>query len=186
MNGLAVKLRRYKYTLQQWLMTPWHRYVMGRQIVHYIHVGKTGGTSVKVALMSFGRKTRTHYFCLHGHGFRLKDVPEGDVVIITVRDVDAREHSAYRARKWKADHYGAVKRFLIGMGRKELRQLELGYTKAHKPQSWYWLGATINLHMVCVLRTENLSAEFEIMKQVFGIPAWVTCGHENKGASDDG
>ena len=155
-------------------MCPVHR-ILGKRIVHYIHVGKTGGTSVKIALMSFGRKTRTHYFCLHGHGFRIKDVPKGDIVVITVRDIAAREASAYWARKWKADHYGRFKRILIGMGKTEMAQIKHGYTRAHKPQSWYWEGA--GGRQVYVMHTETLSEEFEILKQVLRIPPWVRCGH---------
>jgi len=179
MNGFKVKLRRYKYTIQQFFMCPIHR-ALGKQMVHYIHVGKTGGTSIKIALMSFGRKTKTHYFCLHGHGFRLKDVPKNDIAVITVRDIDAREASAYHARKWKADHYGRFKRLLIGMGKTEMAHIKLGYTKAHKPQAWYWEDAEDR--QVYILHTESLSEEFEIFKQVMGIPPWVKCGHENQGS----
>ena len=137
MNGMKLKLRRCICTMQQWFMTPWHRYIMGRRIVHFVHVSKTGGTSVKMALMSFGCKTKTHYFCLHGHGYRLKDVQEGDQAIITSRNESLRDISiSYEKKPW-----------------------------AHRLQSWYWRGP-----LRCnpfTLHTENLTDEFDILKQVF-------------------
>jgi len=151
MNSIAFKLRRYRYTVQQWFMTPIHRYIFGRRIVHFIHVSKTGGTSVKMALMSFGCKTKTHYFCLHGHRFTLRDVPKKDIAIITLRDGKERQMSI--AHETKPD--------------------------AHKPQHWYWCNHPHSL--TYVLHTEQLTEEFEILKQVFGIPLSVYCGHINKG-----
>ena len=164
MNGITVKLRRYKYTIQQWLMTPWHRYIMGRRIVHYIHVGKTGGTSVKVALLSFGRKTKTHYFCLHGHGFRLKDVPKNDIAIITKRNEFDRTRSVLTKQRM-IEQYPLWKRLLVGRG-------------DHRIQGWYWMEPIRCAYYV--LDTDQLTDQFEILKQALGIPAWVKCGHANK------
>jgi hypothetical protein len=122
MNSFVLKLRRHRYTIQQRVTVPIHR-MLGRKIVHLIHPAKTGGTSVKIALMLFGCKTKTHYFCLYGHGFRLKDVPLGDLAIITMRDDAEREKSVMAARKWKAWNYGPIRKWWIGMGKKEHKEL---------------------------------------------------------------
>lgn len=80
--------------------------------LHFVHVGKTGGTAIKQALLSHrlayrhernahklpaGPYGRIH---LHKHRFRLGDVPPGDFVFFCVRDPIARFVSGfYRDRK---------------------------------------------------------------------------------------
>jgi len=179
MNGVKVKLRRYKYTLQQCFMAPIHR-ALGKQIVHFIHPAKTGGTSVKIALMSFGCKTPTHYFCLHGHEFRLKNVPSGDIGLITVREESDRLRSVIAARKWKARNYGLIRKLWIGMTLSEEMTLKLNHTDAVHPQAWYRDDAPEKNRTV-IMNTETLTEDFERIKEITNIPDWVKCGHANKG-----
>lgn len=78
--------------------------------LHFVHVGKTGGTAIKQALLSHrlayrhernahklpvGPYGRIH---LHKHRFRLGDVPPGDFVFFCVRDPIARFVSGFYSR----------------------------------------------------------------------------------------
>ena len=177
MNPISLQLKRRLWTTWQVVSTPYHR-LCGRTIVHLIHPPKTGGTSVKIALMSFGCKTKTHYFCLHGHEFRLKDVPDGDLAINIVRNDETRTLSVLAARKWKAWNYGPIRKWIIGMSKTEEGMLSMGFTPAVHNQEWYREGN--NRPPAYTMSTETLTADFENMKKLFGIPAWVRCGHANK------
>jgi hypothetical protein len=61
--------------------------------IHFLHIGKTGGTSIKAALAPF-----QHLVQLHGHGTRLCDVPVGDRVFFFLRDPVSRFVSAFNSR----------------------------------------------------------------------------------------
>jgi hypothetical protein len=81
--------------------------------VHFIHVGKTGGTAVKQALRGAGLAARAFRYeqeapgvpltpfgriTLHDHRFRLRDLPEGDFAFFLVRDPVARFVSGFQSR----------------------------------------------------------------------------------------
>ncbi len=70
----------------------------GRPKAHFIHVGKTGGTAVKVALMPL-RGAGTYELFLHGHGVSLRDIPEGDKVFYFLRRPESRYVSAFYSRQ---------------------------------------------------------------------------------------
>ena len=66
--------------------------------LHFIHIGKTAGTALKHALSDFttNRKTQIH---LHGHDFKLTDVPLNHQCFFSVRDPIDRFVSAFYSRK---------------------------------------------------------------------------------------
>src|SRR4051812_28297644 len=68
--------------------------------LHFLHVGKTGGTAIKRALRS-GQVRATPYgrLLLHRHRFTLRDVPEDDFVFFCVRDPIARFVSGFYSRR---------------------------------------------------------------------------------------
>jgi hypothetical protein len=78
--------------------------------LHFMHIGKTGGTALKVALRRAGLaywhghdaehvpETPFGRIQLHHHRFRLHDVPAGDFVFFCVRDPISRFFSAYYSR----------------------------------------------------------------------------------------
>lgn len=72
--------------------------LQGKEIVHLLHIGKTGGTAIKEALISH-QDTPSYRIELHGHRFRLRDVPEGDRVIFFLRDPISRFRSAFYSRQ---------------------------------------------------------------------------------------
>lgn len=65
----------------------------GRQI-HFLHIGKTGGTALRLALLPFagGR------LVFHEHEFGLPDVPAPDLAIFTVRHPVSRFVSGFYSR----------------------------------------------------------------------------------------
>ncbi|MEJ2889485.1 hypothetical protein [Actinomycetospora aeridis] len=73
--------------------------VAGRTRLHFLHIGKTGGTAIKAA---FGRSdvvTATHRLVLHDHGFGLDDVPPGERAVFVLRDPVSRFVSAFNSRR---------------------------------------------------------------------------------------
>ena len=90
----------------------------GKEVFHFLHIGKTGGTAVRYALVrdmilleDGGRNNRgtsmvslpnTPYILkLHTHSITLKNIPEGEKVIFFLRDPIARFVSSFYSRKRK-------------------------------------------------------------------------------------
>ena len=70
--------------------------------VHFVHIGKTGGTAIKHVLRPIFRaetETALGTVILHkGHKFKLSDVPGGDKAIFCVRDPLSLFVSAFHSR----------------------------------------------------------------------------------------
>jgi hypothetical protein len=70
--------------------------------VHFVHIGKTGGTAIKHALRPVFRaetETALGKVIVHrGHTFKLADVPRGDKAIFCVRDPLSLFVSAFHSR----------------------------------------------------------------------------------------
>jgi hypothetical protein len=70
--------------------------------VHFVHIGKTGGTAIKHVLRPVFRaetETALGRVILHkGHSFKLADVPRGDKAIFCVRDPLSLYVSAFHSR----------------------------------------------------------------------------------------
>jgi hypothetical protein len=86
--------------------------------LHFLHIGKTGGTAIKHAL---GPLAATGNPKLHPHRVRLSDIPAGEDVFFVLRDPLARFTSAFYSRKregqpryfvpWSPDEAAAFGRF---------------------------------------------------------------------------
>lgn len=72
--------------------------VSNREIVHFLHIGKTGGTAIKDALLPH-RLGPSALIRLHSHGVRLYDIPPGQKVFFFLRDPASRFVSAFHSRK---------------------------------------------------------------------------------------
>jgi len=68
---------------------------LGRPL-HFLHIGKTGGTAVKHALKAVGTARQLR---LHGHDVRLADVPPGEQVFFFLREPLSRFVSAFYSRQ---------------------------------------------------------------------------------------
>ena len=71
-----------------------------KQRIHFLHIGKTGGTVVKSVLKEF-LEAPEYTLILHGHGTALEDVPKGDSVIFFLRDPVSRFISGFYSRQRK-------------------------------------------------------------------------------------
>ena len=72
----------------------------GRKPLHFIHVGKTGGSAIKEAL-SGHELTREYRIVLHEHAFRLAMVPAGEQAFLFLRDPASRFVSGFNSRMRK-------------------------------------------------------------------------------------
>ncbi len=71
-----------------------------RKKVHFLHIGKTGGTAVKYVLKQYP-KTEEFVIHCHNHKTTLKDIPKGEFVIFCFRDPISRFISGFYSRKRK-------------------------------------------------------------------------------------
>jgi len=86
--------------------------------LHFLHIGKTGGTAVKHALKPVAAPG---YLMLHGHDVRLHDVAPDEQVFFFLRDPLSRFVSAFYSRQregrpryvvpWTPDEEAAFGRF---------------------------------------------------------------------------
>ena len=70
------------------------------ETIHFLHISKTGGTAIKHALQNAVLRENIHVE-MHNHKTTLKDIPEGEKFIITLRDPIQRFISALYSRKRK-------------------------------------------------------------------------------------
>ena len=75
-----------------------------KNIIHYLHIGKTGGSAFKYALTKdhFPRDLYLHkdfMLFLHSHFVHLPDIPKGEKVIFFLRNPISRFISGFNGRK---------------------------------------------------------------------------------------
>lgn len=85
-----------------------------KKIVHFLHIGKTGGTALRSTFKAFLDEpieshcftTQTHAVYFHGHEAVLRDIPEGEKVFFFLRDPISRFISGfYEIRKRELPQY---------------------------------------------------------------------------------
>ncbi len=69
-----------------------------KQTIHFLHIGKTGGTAVKYALENTSLCPQ-YSFLLHGHRVKLRDIPNGEKVFFFLRDPITRFVSGFYSRQ---------------------------------------------------------------------------------------
>ncbi|MEO1329987.1 MAG: hypothetical protein AAFW46_10015 [Pseudomonadota bacterium] len=93
----------------------------GRMTVHFLHIGKTAGTQVRMALKKIARRDQRFRFRAHPHRTGLKDLPADAAYFFTLRDPISRFRSGFYSRKrqgrprydspWSDDERRAFERF---------------------------------------------------------------------------
>ena len=68
--------------------------------VHFLHIGKTGGSAIKQALETC-LQTPRYQVLLHPHGVSLRDVPGGESVFFCLRNPVSRFVSGFYSRQRK-------------------------------------------------------------------------------------
>jgi hypothetical protein len=172
--------------------------MQGKKMVHLLHIRKTGGSAIKHALAPH-LETSRYVIHLHSHGFRLRDVPEGDGVVFFVRDPISRFVSGFFSRQrqgqpryfspWTPDERIAFEHFstpnelaaalfssdeemaaLAEKAMKSIRHVKSSY--------WKWLESEEYLRyripdIFFIGFLERLSEDFQALKSKLGLPAGV-------------
>lgn len=167
-------------------------------VVHFIHIGKTGGTAIKSAMKAAGRpKTRFGRIQLHPHRYRLADVPEEDRLFFVMRDPVARFVSAFYSRlrkgyprytfEWTPAEEEAFQIFptpqalASALGGPDLAQRDAARTAMRsirhvRRKVTFWLGSPRTLErrlpqIVYIARQETLTQEWPHLKETLGFPS---------------
>jgi hypothetical protein len=167
----------------------------GKEFVHFLHVGKTGGTALKHALDSHRRLGR-RVLELHEHRTRLLDIRPGDRVFFVVRDPVSRFVSGFYSRKrqgaprflhpWTPAERRAFQAFetpnrlamalLSHDGDERRRAAEAMASIRHVRSSyWDWFGDEAYFvsrlpDVLFIGFQENLDADFETLKRILALP----------------
>ena len=70
--------------------------------VHFLHIGKTGGTAFKYAVATARRQNSRHggfTLHLHPHSVKLRDIPNGDQFLFFIRDPVSKFVSGFVSRQ---------------------------------------------------------------------------------------
>ena len=167
----------------------------GQVPLHFLHVGKTGGSAIKHALR--GRRDQGPYrLFLHGHRMGLKNVWPGERVFFCVRDPIARFVSGFFSRQrmgrpkndipWNEPEAVAFERFstpdelaeALGSSkpsrRAEAEQAMNGIQHVNS-HMWEWFGDEALFHarresLLWIGFQESLSEDFKRLRQLLQLP----------------
>jgi hypothetical protein len=192
-------------TLQR-LHLAWDR-AAGKRFLHFLHIPKTGGTAVTAALEAHVR-CAGYRLILHGHGFRLQDVPRGEKAFFFLRDPITRFVSGFHSRQregrpryerpWSPGEARAFRRFATpnelasGLFAPDLETRGAAIEAMHVIQhvnSGYgrWLGDEEYLQSRAadvwfVGRQEELDEDFQRVRAALSLPDEVTLPRDDVGA----
>ncbi|MES2659685.1 MAG: sulfotransferase family 2 domain-containing protein [Verrucomicrobiota bacterium] len=166
----------------------------GRENVHFLHLRKTGGTTLK-SVLGPHQITPKCVLHLHPHRFTLRHTPKGHRVMFVTRDPVSRYVSGFGSRlregapahhvPWSADEEFAFSRF------PDPNSLALALDTAHPAHAdavhamrtishlqcsyWDWFGNEEELAaredaILFIGRVESFDADFELLKKPLGLP----------------
>ena len=159
--------------------------------LHFLHIGKTGGTVVKQALRR-ARVTESRYGTIytHKHKYRMRDVPKGDAVFFCLRDPVKRFISSFDSRyrkgqpryfyEWTDAERKTFERFgspnqlghAIAQGDPSAARALRTIRHVRAPLR-HWLGSPAMLkkqNIVYIMRQESLDVEWPHVCRAIGIP----------------
>ena len=182
--------------------------------VHFLHIGKTGGTAVKSVLKK-NLTTPAYTLELHGHGVNLKKVPKGDKVVLFLRHPVSRFISGFysRQRKGMPRHHSEwnpveAEAFAVFKTPNELAWALSDPTSEHHPlalkamekmrhlshfRRWYVDMPYFNSRSRDILFVgfqESLESDFETLKSILELPQSLvlpddeTAAHKSTGNLD--
>lgn len=186
----------------------------GRQRLHFIHIGKTGGTAIKAALPA--TVTPRYRILLHNHDTTLGDIPAGDKLFFFVRDPLSRFVSAFYSRQrqgrpryqspWSADEEKAFSTFATpnelgealgapGANRVAMAQHAMNTIQHVRDSYWDWFIDSAHLEqrrdsIFYIGSQENLGADFRALCLKLGLgraaelPTDPVQAHRNPSAID--
>jgi len=167
----------------------------GRKVVHLLHIGKTGGSAVKVALEP-QLVTERYAVALHPHHTVLRDIRPGDGVIFFLRDPLTRYVSGFYSRQRKGqprsfsewtpqekeafEHFSTPNELALALSSGDADRCRRAKTALQsirhvRDSYWKWFESEAyfrsRLSDVCFIgHQESLSADFETLKRMLGLP----------------
>jgi hypothetical protein len=162
--------------------------------VHFLHLGKTGGSAIKDALEPLA-SSGSYDVRLHEHSVRLKDLPRGEPFFFAVRDPVSRFVSGFTSRQnqglprydrpWSPSEAVAFRRFAtanelgeaIGSDDRELRQAArsaMSDIQHVRNSYWSWFGSERRFRrssgrILCILFQERLAEDFAELVRLLGL-----------------
>jgi hypothetical protein len=169
--------------------------MQGKLFLHFLHIGKTGGTAVKHALTQHSIDSRYAIY-LHRHEFRLRDVPMGEQVFFFLRNPISRFISGFYSRQrqgqpryfsaWKENEKSSFEEFTTpnqlalalssnDVEKKNRARLAMKTIRHVRDSYWKWFDCEEYFRsrlsdVFFVGRQERLAEDFEILKARLGLP----------------
>lgn len=166
-----------------------------RQQLHVLHLGKTGGTALKQALLDH-RDVSNHWLLLHGHDVTLADVPVGERFMFVVRDPLTRFVSGFNGRlredrpryhyPWKEEERIAFEIFSTpdqlatalsaeDDGERERAERAMRGIGHVNTSYWFWFAdeevfRARRPDLFFIAFRERLDEDFELLKPKLGLP----------------
>lgn len=183
LKRLGYELKKLSYTLR------------GKQIIHFLHIGKTGGTAIKHVLKQ-SSVTNDYAIFIHNHETKFMDIQAGEKIIFFLRDPISRFVSAFYSRKrqgqprifnpWKAEEKIAFEYFetpnelaialsshdLEVKSRAEKAMRSIGHVKS---SYWDWFQNEEYIKkrisdIFFIGFQESLTKDFTVLKKKLGTP----------------
>ena len=171
------------------------RRMLGWRKVHFLHIGKTGGSAVKHALRDYPEIGR-YEILLHHHHTRLGDIPRGEGVLFFLREPVSRFVSGFYSRQrqgqprifipWSADeklafeHFATPNDLAVALSatdtvERESARQAMGSIGHVKTSYWDWFQNEQYLRsrlrdIFFIGFQERLDEDFEIVKSKLGLP----------------
>lgn len=166
-----------------------------RNIIHFLHIGKTGGTAIKYALKKYP-VTNKYAIFTHKHDTKFTDIPSGEKIVFLLRDPISKFVSAFYSRKrqgqprifipWKAEEKIAFEYFETPnelasalssdngevKSRAEKAMRSIGHVKSSY-WDWfqneeYFIQRASDIFFIGY--QESLTQDFTLLKEKLGIP----------------
>jgi hypothetical protein len=167
----------------------------GKQIVHLLHVSKTGGTAVKSALRGH-LTTKTSAIFLHDHSWHLRHVAPGEKAVMFLRHPIQRFVSAFYSRQrcgrprydvpWNQAEAAAFAQFTApnqlacalssdDPGQLEAARAAMSGIRLLNDSFFKWIEsdeyfAERAANILLVGFQENLAHDFDVLKGMLGLP----------------
>jgi hypothetical protein len=166
--------------------------------VHFLHIGKTGGSAVKSVLNDF-QGTPAYSLELHGHEATLKDVPKGEFVVFFLRDPLSRFISGFYSRQRKGqpryysewsskerevfEHFSTPNEIAVSLAKEQsddhaLAIMAMKNVQHFKPYNKWYVGFDYFQSrlddILFVGFQESLDADFIKLKSILEIPQNIT------------
>ena len=169
--------------------------IQGKQNIHFIHIGKTGGSAIKNALKK-NLVSDKYIIHIHKHNFKLRNIPEGEGVIFFLRDPISRFISGFYSRQrqgqpkyfspWSKEekvaftHFKTPNELALALSstneETQLRAKEAIINIRHvKDSFWYWFDNERYFRsrvedFFFIGFQESLNEDFENLKLKIGLP----------------